>query len=44
MKVQFKDMKSKKEEAGDDDDEPQSNAGDQFGGRKNKKAKKGVEG
>ena len=39
LKVQFKDQQSKKEGVSDDD-EPQSNAGDQFGGRK-KKAKKG---
>jgi len=40
LKVKFKEL-IKKESDGEDEEETQDNAGDQFGGRKQKKAKKG---
>ena len=42
LKSRIKEVEGKNasEDEGDDEEEPQNNAGDQFGGRKNKKAKK----
>ena len=41
LKVQFKDIEKKDSWSDEAEDEVQDNAGDQFGGHRSKKAKKG---